>query len=798
MILAGPKSVTIHDTEIVATRDLGANFYCTEAHVGKSTRAQASLDQLSELNEYVKVKNHEGEITTDFLKNFDVVVFTNTSDRKFLIEMNEFCRTQEKTIGFIWAGSYGFYGWTFVDFGPSHTIFDHNGERCESAIVTSITNEEKGVVTVSEEKRHGYEDGDWVTFREIEGMPEINGQNFQIEVISPFSFTIGDTTQFGEYTREGIVEQIKVPIKMSFRSLREALDEPMNGDVKGEMMHNPDTDWMRFNRPYELHLALNAMLDFYEQNSRLPTSLNEEDVQAVKAAAQARVDAYKQANQEHDEKYKELPEGEEAPKKPSMWVVEEVHDEIGLIARFADTETAPFNSFWGGIVAQEIVKFTGKFSPLRQWLHYSVCDRCIPEGEVTREGYEDSRYRDQILLLGNEAVNRLRGLKIFMVGAGALGCEYLKQFALMGACTSGDGLLTVTDDDCIEISNLNRQFLFRRKHVGCSKAETASQVAQGMNSDFKVDAHKARAEPNTENTFTDVFWDDLDCVFGAVDNIKARQYVDSKCVLHHKTLIESGTLGTKCNSQMVIPHKTQCYSDSQDPEEKSIPMCTLRNYPYLLDHTIEWSRDYFQGLCCDGSADFAQLVRDPEGYITRCIKEAKGQTGTLLIKFRNLSKFLIGYPEINTQSLVNIGRQLFQDIFHDQIVQLLYCFPRDAVREDGNLFWSAPKRCPTEIPFDADDEMHFLFIRACLTIFSDAFKVQVTETDDQIRELARNAPFVVKEPTKMKIKTGEDDETEEAGPGESDEIELDQLVFYKFLNIFLGRKIERNHSPTRI
>ena len=43
-----------------------------------------------------------------------------------------------------------------------------------------------------------------------------------------------------------------------------------------------------------------------------------------------------------------------------------------------------------------------------------------------------------------------------MVGAGALGCEYIKMFALMGLGSSGNGGLVVTDDDNIEISNLNR------------------------------------------------------------------------------------------------------------------------------------------------------------------------------------------------------------------------------------------------------------------------------------------------------------------------------------------------------
>jgi len=48
----------------------------------------------------------------------------------------------------------------------------------------------------------------------------------------------------------------------------------------------------------------------------------------------------------------------------------------------------------------------------------------------------------------------------------------------------------------------------------------------------------------------------LDFVVNAVDNINARLYVDGKCVWYNKPLLESGTLGTKANMQVIIPHKT--------------------------------------------------------------------------------------------------------------------------------------------------------------------------------------------------------------------------------------------------
>ena len=549
--------MTIQDSTIVTRPDLGANFYARESDVGHKTRAQASLSELKELNPYVHVDIHEGPITTDFVSNFDVVVFTDNFDREHLIEINEFCRKQQHPIGFIWCGSLGLYGWTFVDFGPSHSVFDHNGENCLSTIITSISRCPKGVVTVNDDKRHGFEDDDHVIFREVEGMTEVNNQTFKIKVISPFSFEIGDTSNFGEYTRQGIAEQVKVPRHVKFYSLARSLEEPLGKNILE--LQDPDMDWENMNKPYELHVVLKSVLDFYAAKKRLPELLNEEDAAAVSGIANHKVEELKKASAEWDNDTNK-PEG---AKKPSLQRVESIPAGVAEnIARFARTQTPPFNSFWGGIVAQEVVKFTGKFSPLRQWLHYSVFNTCFPEGEVNRPIDNNDRFRDTVALFGTEAAQKLKDLKIYMIGAGALGCEYLKQFALMGVASSANGKLTVTDDDSIEISNLNRQFLFRKKHVGSSKASTACSVAKTINPDLNVEAKIMRADPKSENVFTDEFWDDLDCVFGAVDNIHARQYVDSKCVLHKKYLFESGTLGTKCNSQMVVPYKTQSYNDS--------------------------------------------------------------------------------------------------------------------------------------------------------------------------------------------------------------------------------------------
>ena len=71
-----------------------------------------------------------------------------------------------------------------------------------------------------------------------------------------------------------------------------------------------------------------------------------------------------------------------------------------------------------------------------------------------------------------------------MVGSGAIGCELLKNFAMLEVAT-GEGTIVVTDPDHIENSNLNRQFLFREKHLRKPKSVTASAAVIQMNPGLK-------------------------------------------------------------------------------------------------------------------------------------------------------------------------------------------------------------------------------------------------------------------------------------------------------------------------
>jgi ubiquitin-activating enzyme E1 len=90
--------------------------------------------------------------------------------------------------------------------------------------------------------------------------------------------------------------------------------------------------------------------------------------------------------------------------------------------------------------------------------------------------------------------------------------------------------------------------------------------------------------------------------------------MDQRCVFYEKPLLESGTLGTKGNTQVIIPHLTESYASSQDPPEKEAPSCTIKNFPNAIQHTIQVRFSFFSlyhHLNLPGSPVGSGVLRKP-------------------------------------------------------------------------------------------------------------------------------------------------------------------------------------------
>ncbi|KAI6085641.1 SUMO-activating enzyme subunit uba-2 [Hypoxylon rubiginosum] len=189
--------------------------------------------------------------------------------------------------------------------------------------------------------------------------------------------------------------------------------------------------------------------------------------------------------------------------------------------------------------------------------------------------------------------------RVLMVGAGGIGCELLKNLAL-----TGFGEIHIVDLDTIDLSNLNRQFLFRHEHIKKSKALVAKEAAEKFNPNVKIVAHHA----NIKDAQFHVGWfKSFKLVFNALDNLEARRHVNRMCLAGDVPLIESGTTGFNGQVQVIKRGVTACYDCTAKETPKSFPVCTIRSTPSQPIHCIVWGKSYLLNEIFGTSEDQASL-----------------------------------------------------------------------------------------------------------------------------------------------------------------------------------------------
>ncbi|KAM7003042.1 SUMO-activating enzyme subunit 2 [Tautogolabrus adspersus] len=208
--------------------------------------------------------------------------------------------------------------------------------------------------------------------------------------------------------------------------------------------------------------------------------------------------------------------------------------------------------------------------------------------------------------LRKELADSLATCKVLVVGAGGIGCELLKNLVLTGFKN-----IDVIDLDTIDVSNLNRQFLFQKKHVGKSKAQVAKESALRFCPSANIIAyHDSIMNPDYNVEFFRKFV----LVMNALDNRAARNHVNRMCLAADIPLIESGTAGYLGQVTVIKKGLTECYECQPKPTQKTFPGCTIRNTPSEPIHCIVWAKYLFNQLFGEEDADqeVSPDTADPE------------------------------------------------------------------------------------------------------------------------------------------------------------------------------------------
>jgi molybdopterin/thiamine biosynthesis adenylyltransferase len=138
---------------------------------------------------------------------------------------------------------------------------------------------------------------------------------------------------------------------------------------------------------------------------------------------------------------------------------------------------------------------------------------------------------------------------VLIAGMGALGSYISTNFALCGV-----GRLILVDMDTIEVSNLNRQLLFRKHDVRDYKAEVAAKRLSEMNPEIEIISLPMKIEDIKRS-----YYKKSDVIVAGLDTFDARRWLNSLAVDLEKPLITGGMFGFMGNVQRIIPYKTACF-----------------------------------------------------------------------------------------------------------------------------------------------------------------------------------------------------------------------------------------------
>ena len=758
LILEGPKRVDIYDPNYININDLNSNYFVKEKDINK-IRDEIIIEKIKDLNPFVQSdiirpnynlenNNYENELKfiLSKIEKYNMIIITEFISKNSINKINSTCKKLNK--GLIYSCALGLSGFLFNFFSNEHIVSSPSEKNDTYYPIKNIIKGEETIIQL-EKSLEGFPDiieDDYIKLRDINGINEFNEDKvYKITKrisISEYKINI-NSKNFNDYTYGGFLQVISLPVKMSFQTLEENIKNPMK-DKELDIINTPFIG--RSDIVHSIIISLyNNNYNTKDKNTQKRSYIIDEDILPNINEIIFQKEIIESAKIIYNN----------SKNKKENWIqLEDIYDETSEFKEFDEDmvknlylylkfEIPPITSFLGGIVAQEAIKLTGRFTPFNQWFEFEF-NYLSTKNEKLKENnnMKPSRYYEQIQIFGEEVQKKINSLKIFLVGVGAIGCEYLKNFAMMGISSGKNGILTITDFDKIELSNLNRQFLFRENNIGQFKSEVAEYYIKQMNNSINILTHKKFVGDETENIFSDKFWDEQDIIFNAVDNVKARFYLNDKVCIHKKYHFDAGTLGVNSSCGFFMKNISSTYKDQnkdkkiEDDNNNNLRdngLCTIHSFPTCIKHCIAWALNEYKYLFSKLIIELNEIIN---GDIINFYKILSKEFYKKL-KIKEISDIFDIFINKNFNKAIVFSYEYFMNKFNFEIKKILIENPENSRDKEGKSFYNGSKHMPKKLNFNISDELDSLiinYIKSLANLIFDCLGLKKNETDKNLKD----------------------------------------------------------------
>lgn len=687
LLLLGVNLIDVIDTKNVSMNDVGCNFYSRQSDCEKGLkRVETIIPRLQEINQSCIISSTTQQVTNEWLINHEIIVVSEIIPYTQLIQISGFCH--EHNIMLICALAIGAFSILFEDF-KNFIVENFNGKQpIRSSVINVVKGETSTLYLSNPDSNQTFHVGMEVTFDHVLGMPEINGVVCKLLKQIPtridenlYKFKIDfDSRPYQNFVtneKRGYCTEVKKRIPIDHVCFSDSITQPLK-EQKNQALRN----------------IFIALTKYVELKGNLIPLLSREEAESII----------------NDINYKPL--------------------DKELVMKILMTCSVEYPSsavFIGGCAAHEILKYaTHIHKPIvSQWhitdLTFNYIWKNIPQ-------LENSRYDPLISIFGNEIMEKIRQSGVLVLGAGAIGSEFIRFAAIFGF-----KYVDIFDNDLIEISNLSRQFLFRPKHIGKPKSDIAREAVLEANSDLDPQNIKSHVMLFNEETQNFVDSTHLKFVVSAVDSIKARLFIADFCKQLNISMINSGMEGAEADFSYTIPHYTDVFTFKGTDAVKTEKDCTLRNTPTAPIHIVQSVTEQF--------TKWFQIY--PEDT-SACINDIRSVKGNQLY---NAERFIKSIPT-SFRDCVQWAYKHFVSRVEHRVENLLYHHSPDTV--EGREYWeSRHSPIPHVTPFDPNNHFHMQYLIAASVIKANMHDLQYSDND--VENIINIIPTLEKPVNKVKM-----------------------------------------------